>query len=102
MVSLEVRRGGAAKPEGSDVVVADVLREHANDLIDRIRGLHVDALGELSVLEIQATRSEPARRASLQLRGRASDVVVWSILESRVHQDGVPSIDSSVSWPSPR
>jgi uncharacterized hydrophobic protein (TIGR00271 family) len=92
VVSVEVRRGAAAKPEGSDVVVADVLREHANDLIDAIRGLHVDAAGELSVIDIQATRSEPARRASLALRGRASDVVVWSILESRVHQDGVPSI----------
>jgi uncharacterized hydrophobic protein (TIGR00271 family) len=92
VVSLELRRGVAVKPAGEDIIVADVLREHANDLIDRIRALELDELGELSIIEIEATRSEPARQASLKQRGRASDVIVWTLLESRVHQDGVPSI----------
>jgi uncharacterized hydrophobic protein (TIGR00271 family) len=92
VVSLELRRGVAVKPAGEDVIVADVLREHANDLIDRIRALELDELGELSIIEIEATRSEPAHQASLREPGRATDVIVWTLLETRVHQDGVPSI----------
>jgi uncharacterized hydrophobic protein (TIGR00271 family) len=92
VVSLELHRGVAVKPAGEDVIIADVLREHANDLIDRIRALELDELGELSIIEIEATRSEHAHQASRSLRGRASDTVVWTLLETRVHQDGVPSI----------
>jgi uncharacterized hydrophobic protein (TIGR00271 family) len=92
VVSVELRRGVAVKPAGGDVIVADVLREHANELVDRIQGLALDQLGEISIIEIEATRSEPARRASLGMRGRSSDVVVWTLLEARVHPDGVPSI----------
>lgn len=92
VVSVELRRHAAVKPAGGDVIVADVLREHANPLIDRIRALDLDELGELSLIEIEATRSEPAHQASRRIRGRASDVIVWTLLESRVHQDGVPSI----------
>jgi uncharacterized hydrophobic protein (TIGR00271 family) len=92
VVSVELRRGVAVKPAGGDVIVADVLRDHANELVDRIQGLDLDQLGEISIIEIEATRSESARRASLGMRGRSSDVVVWTLLEARVHPDGVPSI----------
>jgi uncharacterized hydrophobic protein (TIGR00271 family) len=93
VVSVELRRGAAVKPAAcDDVIVADVLVEHANEVIDRIRALDVDDRGELSVLEIQATRSEIAKQASRGVRGRASDVIVWTLLDARVHQDGVPTI----------
>lgn len=92
VVSVELRRGAAVKPAGGDVIVADVLRDHANGLVDRIQALDLDQLGEISILDIEATRSEPARRASLGMRGRSSDVIVWAVLEARVHPDGVPSI----------
>jgi uncharacterized hydrophobic protein (TIGR00271 family) len=92
VVSVELRRGAALKPEHGDIVVADVLRECANDLVDHIHGLDIEELGELSIIEIEATRSESAHRASLRARGRSSDVIVWTLLETRVHQDGVPSI----------
>jgi uncharacterized hydrophobic protein (TIGR00271 family) len=92
VVSVELRRNAAMKPTDGDIVVADVLREHANDLVDRIKALDIEELGELSILEIEATRSESAHRASLRTPGRASDVIVWTLLETRVHQDGVPSI----------
>ncbi len=92
VVSLEVRPGAAIKPARSDVVIADVLAEHANEIISRIRALDLDELGELSIIEIGATRSEPAHQAARGLRGRASDVIVWTLLDSRVHENGVPSI----------
>lgn len=92
VVSLELRRNAAMKPEDGDVVVADVLRDRANELVERIHGLAVEDLGELSIIEIGATRSETAHQASLKAQGRSSDVIVWTLLETRVHQDGVPSI----------
>jgi uncharacterized hydrophobic protein (TIGR00271 family) len=92
VVSVELRRNAAMKPTDGDIVVADVLREHANDLVGRIKALDIEELGELSILEIEATRSESAHQASLRAPGRASDVIVWTLLETRVHQDGVPSI----------
>jgi len=92
VVSLELRRNAAMKPADGDVVVADVLRDRANELVERIHSLSVEDLGELSIIEIGATRSERAHQASLQAQGRSSDVIVWTLLESRVHQDGVPSI----------
>src|SRR4029079_17293139 len=36
--------------------------------------------------------SESARKALRGMRGRASDVIVWTLLDTRVHQDGVPTI----------
>jgi uncharacterized hydrophobic protein (TIGR00271 family) len=92
VVSVELRRGAAVKPTHADVIVADVLREHANHLVEQIHGLELDALGELSLIEIEATRSEVARKALRGMRGRASDVIVWTLLDTRVHQDGVPTI----------
>jgi uncharacterized hydrophobic protein (TIGR00271 family) len=92
VVSVELLRGAAMKPTDGDIVVADVLRERANALVERIRLLDIEELGELSIIEIQATRSELAHQASLRSPGRASDVIVWTLLETRVHQDGVPSI----------
>jgi uncharacterized hydrophobic protein (TIGR00271 family) len=93
VVSVELRRNAAMKPAAcDDVIVADVLVEHANELIDRIRALDLDDLGELSIIEIEATRSASAKHASRGLRGRASDVIVWTLLDARVHQDGVPTI----------
>jgi uncharacterized hydrophobic protein (TIGR00271 family) len=92
VVSVELRRGSAMKPRDGDIVVADILREHANTLVERIRVLDIEELGELSILEIEATRSELAHQASLRAQGRSSDVIVWTLLETRVHQDGVPSV----------
>ncbi len=92
VISVELRRDAAIKPADGDIVVADVLRERANDIVDQIRDLAVDDVGELSIIEIGATRSELAHQASLKAHGRASDVIVWTLLETRVHQDGVPSI----------
>ncbi len=92
VVSIELLRGAAMKPTDGDIVVADVLRERANSLVERIRALEIEELGELSIIEIEATRSELAHQASLRAPGRASDVIVWTLLETRVHQDGVPSI----------
>lgn len=92
VISASFHPGAAVKPAGADVVVCDVLREHASDLIERLEALGVSRTGEISVLEIEATRSEPAHQARRRTPGRGSDVVVWETLEDQIHQDAVPSV----------
>jgi uncharacterized hydrophobic protein (TIGR00271 family) len=91
VVSLAVERGTAVKPPG-DVVVADVLRERANAVIDRVCELGVDRDGSLTVVELDADRSERAHAVRRSLPGRGRDVVVWEELSARVTADGLPSI----------
>lgn len=91
VVSLSVERGAAVKPVG-DVVVADVLRERANAVIDRVCDLGVDRDGSLTVVETDADRSDRAHAVRRSLPGRGTDVVVWEELSARVWAEGMPSI----------
>lgn len=92
VISASFHPGAAVKPAGADLVVCDVLREHASTLIERLEAIGVASAGEISVLEIEATRSEPAHQVRKRMPGRGSDVVVWETLEDQIHQDSVPSI----------
>jgi uncharacterized hydrophobic protein (TIGR00271 family) len=92
VVSVELHRDAARTPAHGDVIVADVVRERANELIARIDELGIDETGEMTIVEIDATLSAKARAASRQASHRGSDVIVWRLLETRVHQEGVPSI----------
>jgi uncharacterized hydrophobic protein (TIGR00271 family) len=92
VVSVSLHRGAAVKPAGADVGVCDVLRDHASELITQLERIGVSTTGEISVLPIEATRSEPAHEARRRAPGHGSDVVVWQVLEDQVHQDAVPSV----------
>ena len=90
MVSLAVDRGTSVKPPG-DVVVADVIRECANEVLD-----HIEATGTRRrrdhPVDICADRSDLADDARDEYPGRGVDVVVWDEFEQRVRVDGEPSI----------
>lgn len=90
VVSLAVDRDTAVKPPG-DVVVADVIRECANEVLDLIEELGLDA-GEITMVDITADRSDLADDARDEYPGRGVDVVVWDEFEQRVRADGEPSI----------
>jgi uncharacterized hydrophobic protein (TIGR00271 family) len=90
VISLSVERGAAVKPVG-DVVVAEVLRERTNAVIDALRDLGIEQDGSITLLEIDADRSERAHAVRRAMPGRGADAVVWEELSSRVQADGVPS-----------
>ncbi len=91
VISLTVERGAAVKPAG-DVVVAEVLRERANAVIDAVTDLGVDHDGSFTILELDADRSDRAHAVRRRMPGRSADVVVWEELSARVWDDGMPSI----------
>ena len=90
VVSLAVDRGSSVKPPG-DVVVIDVVRECANEVLDTVEGLGLDR-GEITLSDITADRSALADDAREEYPGRGVDVVVWDEFEQRVRVDGEPSI----------
>jgi uncharacterized hydrophobic protein (TIGR00271 family) len=90
VVTLAVDRGTSVKPPG-DVVVADVIRECANEVLAHVEALGLDA-GEITLTDISADRSELADDARDEYPGRGVDVVVWDEFEQRVRVDGEPSI----------
>jgi uncharacterized hydrophobic protein (TIGR00271 family) len=90
VVSVAVDRGTSVKPPG-DIVTADVVRECANEVLDRVRALGLDA-GEVTMVDIAADRSDLADDARDVYPGRGVDVVVWDEFEQQVRTDGEPSI----------
>jgi len=91
-ISVVVHRGAAVKPEGDDVIVADVTRTAVNALLARLHQLDIEEHGERSVIEIDAARSDAAKRALSAAPGRSEDILVWDVLDERLHREGVPSL----------
>ncbi|MEO7070364.1 MAG: DUF389 domain-containing protein [Nostocoides sp.] len=84
--SLSVVRGASLKPVG-DVVDADVAREAANDLIDRLRALGVHHEGTLQVEQVPTWLSRSALDAELSTPGSSADAVVWADVTERAYGD---------------
>ena len=80
--SLSAVRGASLKPAG-DVVVADVAREAANDVIDRLRGLGVHREGSLHIEPVRAWLSQRGLEADLRAPGSSADSVVWADVSDR-------------------
>jgi uncharacterized hydrophobic protein (TIGR00271 family) len=73
---LAVLPGASVAPEG-DVVLADVARESADDLISALRELHIDRDGAICLGAVDAAISRGAEAAEKAAPGAGSDAVVW-------------------------
>jgi uncharacterized hydrophobic protein (TIGR00271 family) len=89
--SLAVLRGASIKPEG-DVVLADVAREAANDVIDRLRALGVPESGTVHVEAGQTWLSRDGLEAAQRTPGSGADSVVWADVTQRSYED------SELNW----
>ncbi|MBO2452248.1 DUF389 domain-containing protein [Actinomadura barringtoniae] len=83
--------GAAREPEG-DVVMSDVAREAANEVIEALQDLRVDQDGAISFEQLDLSLSASADRAEEAAPGYGDDAVVWEELERRVEDD------SRLSW----
>ena len=72
----------AVVPRG-DVVVCDVVREAANEVVEWLQGLGVHHQGAITVEMLEAAVSDAAERAEAEAAGHASDALVWEELEDR-------------------
>lgn len=76
----------SASPPGH-LVLADVAREAANDVIEWLQLLGVHHGGAITVNTLEAVVSEAAARAEAAAPGEGSDALVWEELESRARTD---------------
>ena len=83
--------GSATRPEG-DLVLCDVAREAANDVVEWLRTQGVHRRGAITVEAIEAVVSDAAAIAETLAPGHGTDALVWEELESRVRAEAVLTI----------
>ena len=78
---------GAAKDPAGDVVICDVARESASDVIELLRGMGIEDGGSLALDEIALSMSTQSDRAEAAAPGLASDGVIWQQIEQRTGEE---------------
>lgn len=78
--------GAAAKPVG-DVVLCDVVREAANDIVEWLQRQDVHRSGAITVEAIEAVVSDAAATATAAAPGSAADALLWEEVEARARED---------------
>lgn len=76
----------SASPPG-DVVLCDVAREAANDVIEWLQGQGVHHSGAITVEALEAVVSEAAAVAEEEAPGQGGDALIWEELEGRARDD---------------
>lgn len=86
-VATVVHLPAAAVEPAGDLVEADVARESADELIDRLRALSTGAGGTLTVTETSAAIGDRVERAQRAAPGEGVDAVLWDQLAERADED---------------
>ncbi len=89
--ALAVVRGASLRPVG-DLVTADVAREAANDVIDRLRELGVHRDGTVRIEPVSSWLSQEGFQAERRTPGSSADSVVWPEVTQRAYED------SELNW----
>ena len=89
--SLAVLKGASLQPVG-DIVLADVAREGANEIIDQLEALDVARSGTVHVQPVPTWVSEAGLEAEKQTPGSSADAVVWAEVTQRAYDE------SELNW----
>jgi uncharacterized hydrophobic protein (TIGR00271 family) len=89
--ALAVIRGASVRPAG-DLVTADVAREAANDIVDRLRALGVHREGSMHIEPVATWLSQGGYQAERRTPGSSADSVVWTEVTQRAYED------SELNW----
>jgi uncharacterized hydrophobic protein (TIGR00271 family) len=89
--SLSVIRRASLRPEG-DIVQADIAREAANEVIDRLRELRVPEHGTIHIEPVRTWLSRRGFEADRRAPGSGADAVVWADVTQRAYED------SELNW----
>jgi uncharacterized hydrophobic protein (TIGR00271 family) len=89
--SLAVLRGASVRPEG-DVIFADIAREGANEVVNRLRELGVAEEGTIQLEPMKAWLSRRGLHAERRTPGSSADAVVWVEVTQRAYED------SELNW----
>ncbi|MFT2015770.1 DUF389 domain-containing protein [Streptomyces sp. 796.1] len=88
---LAVLAGAGRNPAG-DLVLCDVAREAADDVLRGLRELGIDESGAITVENIDLTLSRRADKAEAEAPGESSDAVVWEELVEATHEESTLSV----------
>ena len=83
---LALIRGAAVRPKG-DVIVADVAREAANEVIDQLRAIGVPRHGSVQIEPVNAWLSQEGLDAEVAAPGSSADAVVWADVTHRAYAE---------------
>ncbi|MFG2310321.1 DUF389 domain-containing protein [Streptomyces sp. NPDC048566] len=83
---------GAARDPAGDVVLCDVAREAADELIGGLRKMGIDRTGSIAVEDIELSLSRSADDAEEEAPGEAADAVLWEQLEDATHEESTISV----------
>lgn len=83
-------RGAAVAPEG-DLVLCDVAREAANEVVEWLQRQGVHHSGSISVDATSTVVSDAAARADADAPGEAGDALIWEQVEAQARADAVPT-----------
>jgi uncharacterized hydrophobic protein (TIGR00271 family) len=89
--SLAILRGASLVPEG-DIILADVAREGANDVVERLHELGVSDEGTIHLEPVQTWLSRRGLQAERRTPGSGADAVVWAEVTKRAYDD------SELNW----
>src|SRR6476646_10722951 len=89
--SLAVLTGASLQPVG-DIVLADVAREGANEIIDQLAALDVERSGTVHVQQVPTWISERGLEAEKRTPGSSADAVVWAEVTQRAYDE------SELNW----
>ncbi|MDZ7578522.1 MAG: DUF389 domain-containing protein [Candidatus Nanopelagicales bacterium] len=83
---MAVLRSVATQP-APDLIMAEVVREAANDVVNRLRDLGVPRQGAIQITPVQTWISQRELDAELTAPGASADAVVWADVIHRAYED---------------
>ncbi|GII90813.1 DUF389 domain-containing protein [Sinosporangium siamense] len=86
VTNVVMLRAAAHTPPG-DVIMCDVAREAANEVLDELRLLGLEDDGSIAVERVDLSLSAVAERAQDEAPGEGDDAVVWEDLAGKVAND---------------
>ena len=84
-----VRLDGAALAPVGDVVLCDVVREAADEIVEWLQDRGVHHAGAVTIDAPDTVVSDAAERADRAVPGQGSDALIWEQLEARAREDGI-------------
>ncbi len=90
VANLAVVSGASVRPPG-DLVLADIARESAEDVIGDLRGLGIDVDGTITLEVVDTAVSAAADQAEAAAPGEGADAVIWEEVVGRAEGDSALS-----------
>lgn len=90
IANLVVLPGAAREPAG-DLLLFDLARENASQVIGRLREIGLEEHGAISFREGAVEFSRAARVAEIAAPGRPEDAVIWDAIEAKAVTDSLMS-----------